>query len=115
MQRLTNCFIHTFKPSFQSKQLTSRAYSSGIFSKRESALEEKFILDHEKQVIEDLRKQLAEKEAKLQEKLKKIQEQESKNPTPAAQKADGSHDVRYSPMGGATSAFGKREVRFFYF
>ena len=84
---------------------------------RESALEERFILDHEREVVAQLRKDLAEKERVLAEKEKTHAAKASSAPAAAKAKAsatktktvDGEH-IHISPVAGASGAFGKREA-----
>jgi hypothetical protein len=93
-----------------------RPYSSGSpLGKRESALEEQFILEHEKEVIAKLRKDLAEREKRLAEKIKEKQAGAS-----TTQKKQGSSEaarsiedekIHLSAMGASTgSSFAKREA-----
>lgn len=81
---------------------------------RESALEERFILDHEREVIAQLRKDLAEKERVLAEKEKahavKAAAAPAKGKEAATKKTvDGEH-IHISPVAGASGTFGKREA-----
>jgi hypothetical protein len=83
--------------------------------KRESALEERFILDHEREVVAQLRKDLAEKERLLAEKEKAHAAKASapaaptKGPSKTKKTVDGEH-IHLSPVAGASGAFGKREA-----
>ena len=89
-----------------------RSYSNAgsPLGKRESALEERFILEHEKEVVAQLRKDLAEKERRLAEKLKKHEASEPAPAPAASAKPLQEEHIRLSPMGAAASSFGKREA-----
>ncbi len=83
--------------------------------KRESALEERFILDHEREVVAQLRRDLAEKEKALAEKEKAHQQKAAGQGSPATPKGSSAktvngEQIRISPVAGAAGTFGKREA-----